>query len=84
MKDITNFLNESKTDLIKIEQYAKSWTTEWDPQAFFSLVSNILAGLQRGVEENKKYYKDPDSQNFINDSQELLNNFEQELNKYNK
>lgn len=58
MKNISEFINESKTSLVNIEKYAKSWITEYKPQEFDQVLESIFNGIKKGVEENKKYYKE--------------------------
>ena len=53
----------------------KSCTTEWVPKYFKQMLGFFINGVEEGLKENEKYYKDADilSQlKLVNDIKELL------------
>ena len=58
MKDLNYYVNESKkTDFDKIENLGNSWIKEWGPSFCGNILSAIMKGIKKGMEENK-YTKD--------------------------
>ena len=78
MKSFEEYLNESKTTGKNIQNYGKSWTTEWTQQYFKQMLGFFINGVEEGLKENEKYYKATDIESqlkLVNDIKELLKQF---------
>ena len=57
MKDIISKINESQTTGRNIQDYGKSWTTEWTPEYFIDMFTFFVNGLSKGLEDDLNAYK---------------------------
>jgi len=85
MKNLNNFIkiNESQTKLSNIENYGKTWVTEYEPHMFEQLLTSLLNGIKKGLNENLKYYKEDTEKQDIEKGLNLINTFEETI-KENK
>lgn len=82
MKNLCEYLTESKTRFEDIEQYAKNWVSEWGFEFFGNIMTSFLKGMQSAVkEEEDNFNGDKEDEKFLNRCKTFTERVSKEANK---